>query len=267
MSGPAVGKGGVSPRINAIFNRMVPGDEALLELMQRRFAAAGLGAELYPGSIDDLLRHLLFTPDPVEPCTAHLPRELGVEEEPDRERIVAFATAGGSRLSGLVIHDDPAIASRLDRYVASVRSLDARLVDLGPGPQLFIEYAVGHEPRRFVELFRTIEDCSRVGACLDIGHVGMFHCERVFRRSHPGQSLYDLKAHTEALFRGADEVQQIVASALPVVLDTVRALASIDKPLHFHLHDGHPASTFSPLGVSDHLSFFQDVPVPFQHRG
>jgi hypothetical protein len=41
----------------------------------------------------------------------------------------------------------------------------------------------------------------------------------------------------------------------------------LSKPLHFHLHDGHPLSPFSPYGVSDHLSFFEEIPVPFTFRG
>src|SRR4029077_7581078 len=37
------------------------------------------------------------------------------------------------------------------------------------------------------------------------------------------------------------------------------------KPLHFHLHDGHPLSKSSQYGVSDHLSFLTRIPIPFEH--
>ena len=55
--------------------------------------------------------------------------------------------------------------------------------------------------------------------------------------------------------------------AVPVVLDVIEGIGAIGKPLHFHLHDGHPSSTFSEYGVCDHLSFFQEIPIPFAHRG
>jgi hypothetical protein len=43
-------------------------------------------------------------------------------------------------------------------------------------------------------------------------------------------------------------------------------LSQSNKPIHFHLHDGHPLSTFSPFGVADHLSFFAEIPLNFEHR-
>jgi hypothetical protein len=63
------------------------------------------------------------------------------------------------------------------------------------------------------------------------------------------------------------DVAASVGSALPAVLDLIRVLGSLGKPLHFHLHDGHPLSTFSPFGVSDHLSFLAEIPLPFEYRG
>ena len=41
----------------------------------------------------------------------------------------------------------------------------------------------------------------------------------------------------------------------------------LGKPVHFHLHDGHPLSAFSPFGVPDHLSFLAEIPLNFEHRG
>jgi hypothetical protein len=38
-------------------------------------------------------------------------------------------------------------------------------------------------------------------------------------------------------------------------------LASLGKPMHFHLHDGHLLSRLSRYGVSDHLPFGQRIPV------
>ena len=47
----------------------------------------------------------------------------------------------------------------------------------------------------------------------------------------------------------------------------IKRFGPLNKHVHFHLHDGHPASTFSPFGVSDHLSFFGEIPLPFEHDG
>ncbi len=48
------------------------------------------------------------------------------------------------------------------------------------------------------------------------------------------------------------------------MLHTIEALAKLEKPLHFHLHDAHPLYDKSSFGLSDHLSFFETIPVPFR---
>jgi hypothetical protein len=63
------------------------------------------------------------------------------------------------------------------------------------------------------------------------------------------------------------DVEAACRSALPTVLRVVEILGSLGKPLHFHLHDGHPLSTFSSLGISDHLSFLAEIPLSFEYRG
>ena len=63
------------------------------------------------------------------------------------------------------------------------------------------------------------------------------------------------------------EVEVAVNSALPTVLNLIQTIGALGKPVHFHLHDGHPLSTFSPFGVSDHLSFLTAIPVGFDWRG
>jgi hypothetical protein len=63
------------------------------------------------------------------------------------------------------------------------------------------------------------------------------------------------------------DVETAVGAALPTVLDLIDALGKLRKPVHFHLHDGHPLSTFSPFGVSDHLSFLMEMPLGFEYLG
>jgi hypothetical protein len=47
------------------------------------------------------------------------------------------------------------------------------------------------------------------------------------------------------------------------VLGVIRSLGRTGKPVHFHLHDGHPLVP----GLSDHFSFLSRFPLPFSYRG
>jgi hypothetical protein len=38
------------------------------------------------------------------------------------------------------------------------------------------------------------------------------------------------------------------------------------KPVHFHLHDGHPLYR-GAHGVSDHMSFLSEIAIPFEREG
>jgi hypothetical protein len=58
-----------------------------------------------------------------------------------------------------------------------------------------------------------------------------------------------------------------MATALPAIQKVVSRLGAIGKPVHFHLHDGHPLSKISPFGVSDHLAFDSKLPLPFGYKG
>ena len=58
-----------------------------------------------------------------------------------------------------------------------------------------------------------------------------------------------------------------VKKQFPLCSSAIEGIGAIGKPLHFHLHDSHPSSTFSEFGVSDHLSFLQEIPIPFAYRG
>jgi hypothetical protein len=61
----------------------------------------------------------------------------------------------------------------------------------------------------------------------------------------------------------AGDVQEAVGSALPHVLDVTRFLGRLGKPVHFHLHDGHPLIP----GLRDHFSFLTRLPIPFSYQG
>src|SRR5436305_461690 len=72
-------------------------------------------------------------------------------------------------------------------------------------------------------------------------------------------------------FRPSEEAPVVVHLAVhaapATVLDVVENLGALGKPVHFHLHDAHPLSTFSPFGVSDHLSFLAEIPLRFDYPG
>jgi hypothetical protein len=256
-----------TPRIHAIFHRQIRGDRALLQLFQTRFSDANLGAEYYPTTPDELAAELPYRPDEDAPVTVHLPRNLQLLDSRCHDAIAEFAARFPQEASGLVVHDQPEMASRFDDYAAAARALDARLRRQGPGPLVFIEYAAGLSTEAFVTFFETIRDCPRLSCCIDISHIGIRQCQRAFDRLHPGQDVCRLKRTDSTLAVHVADVQAACATALPVVCRTITAIAGLGKPLHFHLHDGHPSSTFSAYGVSDHLSFFQDIPVPFAFQG
>jgi hypothetical protein len=255
------------PRLHAIFHRQVPGDEALLRLAQTRCRAAGLGAEFYPDSPDDLARELPFRTLDEQPVSVHLPRNLRILDETSHDTICAFGRRFAADAAGLVVHDQPETASRFDDYSAAVRRLDARLREQGAGPTVFIEYAAGIPVEAFTALFEAVRDCPRVSACIDISHVGIRQCQIAYEKMHPGEDICRLKWNSPELPRRIDDVQAACATALPVVCRAITQIGRLGKPLHFHLHDGHPASTFNAHGVSDHLSFFFELYVPFSHHG
>jgi hypothetical protein len=145
--------------------------------------------------------------------------------------------------------------------------MESRIKEVEGGPYLFIEYAVGLEPELFIELLKAILDLKRVSACVDIGHIGLWQARSVYSRKHPGEDVCAITSDDLELPELIEDVQAAVRSALDAVLHVIRALGHLGKPLHFHLHDAHPFSSFSPLGISDHLSFMDEIPIPFAYKG
>jgi hypothetical protein len=251
-----------------MFHRQIEGDESLLRLARERFRAADLGPEFYPASPAALERVMAFHPGQASgTCTVHLPRHLDLLTRRSLDEIVEFALRCGPGVRGLIVHDQPEVEGRFGDYVRQVRALDGLLEGAGPGPLVFIEYACGLEVARFVELFDAVHDCRRISACIDIGHIAIRHCQRVFSKSHPGLDPCRLKPGMPELPAHVEAIQAACRMAVPVVLGAIEGVGALGKPLHFHLHDGHPCSTFSAYGVCDHLSFFRQVPIPFAHRG
>ncbi|NVM21672.1 MAG: hypothetical protein HWN68_07825 [Desulfobacterales bacterium] len=255
------------PRLLALFEKRIDGDDALMHLAGLRFKEAGLGTEFYaetPMVADWLLR---FKPTSETPVVVHLHRGINLFDEGSRKLIMDFAKGFKDQVFGLVIHDQAEIATRFDDYLAALRNLESALRQIEGGPCLFIEYAVGLEPELFIELFMAIRDLERISGCVDIGHIGLWGARTAYSRSHPGKDVCALTPHDPQLPEVIEDVQGAVRFALDVVLHVIQALGHLGKPLHFHLHDAHPLSTFSSFGLSDHLSFLTEIPLPFEYEG
>lgn len=255
------------PLLLGMFHRQIDGDHHLLELAQRRYSAVGLGAEFYPGHLAQLQESLEFRPLTEPRYTAHLPRNLHLLDPRGRASISNFASRGRTDAYGLIIHDHPEMALKPADYLHAIERLNELLLKIQPSPYVFIEYAVGLDIDHYAGIFEAAADCERVSACIDISHVGIRQAQRVYAEQYPGQDVCHLTPDSPELPDRIEAVVSATATALPVVLALVRRLGALGKPLHFHLHDGHPLSTFSRYGVSDHLSFQQEIRLPFEYEG
>jgi hypothetical protein len=115
----------------------------------------------------------------------------------------------------------------------------------------------------FIQLAEQLQPAQRVSFCIDVGHIGIKQASARFRLRHPGLRLGHLTTGDHRLPDLVADVQDAVGGALPDVLDVIRSLGRIGKPLHFHLHDGHPLIQ----GLPDHLSFLTRLPIPFTYQG
>src|SRR6266446_6390937 len=254
-------------RTLGLFEKRIDGDDCLMELARRRFQQAGMGAEMHagtPGQLDGLMK---FRPSEEAPVVVHLPRDFHLADVRSQGRILDFASRFAGRVHGLVFHDHTDMAWHREDSLRAAREMESRLEKVDRCPMLFIEYAVGLEPNTFAGFFDSILELARISACIDIGHVGIRQARAAYSEIHPGQDICALKSHDVLLPQVMAEVEAAVSAAPATVLDLVEMLGATGKPVHFHLHDAHPLSTFSPFGVSDHLSFLTEIPLRFDYRG
>ena len=253
-------------RTLGLFDKRLEGDDSLLELARLRFAQAEMGAEMHAGTPEQLEWILRFRPSLMAPVTVHLPRDFNLASEPSRRRIREFAARFSGQVYGMVLHDHPELAATPEVFLRAAREMDAMLRTVHPCPLLFVEYAAGLEPRVFADFFEAMRDAEQISACIDIGHVGIRQIRVAYAALHPGEDICALKAQPDKWRESLPDIDKAVAAALPAVLELIETLGRLGKPMHFHLHDGHPLSTFSPFGVSDHLSFLAEIPLAFEYR-
>lgn len=258
---------GLCPRILGLFQKRIDGDDALLQLAALRFREARMGAEYYSDSVGELEWLLRFRPFHDAPAVAHLSRDINIFDGSARQLIVDFARSFTGRIYGLVVHDQKDVPSRMSDYIAALRELNSRLSEIDGAPFLFIEYAAGLDPVDFLNIFKEAADLELVSACLDVGHLGLWQTRTEYSRRQPGEDIFRLKPENPELINLIEDVESSVASALEKVLFVIRELGSGGKPLHIHLHDGHPLYASSPFAVSDHLSFLSEIAIPFEYHG
>ncbi len=254
-----------NPRLLALFQKRIDGDDALLELARLRFQQAGLGTEFYASSPEELKWLLRFRPNDTAPVTVHLPRDINLLEPRYSAWIIHYMTAFEGVVDGFILHDQAEVLT--PPYQTALTEIDQALRNCQTGPMLFVEYAVGLAPAVFCELHEQLKYLPRVSACIDVGHLGIYYARELYRQSHPRHDICALTPADPELPNLIMDIQNTVEQVLSKVLSVVRQLAGLGKALHFHLHDGHPLSTFSPFGVSDHLSFFSKIPIPFAFKG
>jgi hypothetical protein len=250
-----------------LFEKRIDGDDCLMELARLRFEQACMGAEMHAGTPGDLEAGLRFRPSPDLPVVVHLPRNFNIAEEWSRKSIVEFASQFAGRVYGLVLHDHAELASRSEDFRRAAEVLNDRLQTIERCPIVFVEYAAGLEPKTFVSFFRSIQKLPRVSACIDVGHVGIRQARFAYAAEHSGEDICALKTQPAKLQQFINDIQRAVSTGLPTVLQLIEQLGALGKPVHFHLHDGHPLSTFSSFGVSDHLSFLEKIPIAFDFQG
>jgi hypothetical protein len=248
--------------LRALFQKRIDGDDALLRLARLRFEQAGLAAEVYAGSPEELETVLSFVPSGPSP-TVHLSRRLDLLRRADRDLVATFAQRFAGRVAGFVVHDRADMPERLDELAAAAGELSGVLRTSGPA-RLFVEYAAGCEPAEFVRLASRLLPIEPMGVCVDIGHVGIRQARRRFARRRPDLAdLATLDPADPRLPELADDVQASVAEGGRDVIELMTDLGALGGPVHHHLHDGHPLVQ----GLSDHRGFLTRLPVPFRHAG
>jgi hypothetical protein len=249
--------------VHALFQQRVAGDDALLKLAALRFAQMGVAAEVYADTPDQLDYILRFAPSAGRLPVVHLNRGINVLHGRGRAAVAEFAGRFAGRVAGLVVHDHHDMAAQTDGLLAGMRELNARLGERPDGPMVFLEYAAGHDPGWFVDVAERLRPAERVSCCIDVGHIGIRQASSAFWLRHPGVSLGHLSPEDDRLPDLIADVQDAVGGCLPTVLEVTRSLGQVGKPVHFHLHDGHPLIP----GLSDHFSFLTRLPVPFSFEG
>ncbi len=256
------------PTILWILQKRIDGDDSLMELARLRLQQAKAGAEFYAQNPDEMMRLLRFRPWQEAPVVVHLPHDINMLDKDCHQLIINFATfASRENVYGLVLHDHHKLVGLFSDYKKALTKINTALNEIPNSPYLFIEYAALLSPHFYCEFMKSVQQLNRISACLDIGHLGIRQIYQNFRKLHKDIDVFSLTPMDKRLPSIIKDVKQATSGILPTITDVILSIGSLGKPVHFHLHDGHPLSTFSPFGFSDHISFFEEIPIPFFHNG
>jgi hypothetical protein len=248
---------GVSPvGVRALVQQRIAGDDALLRLAALRFAEAGMPAEVYADRPEELERLLRYVPEHETLPVVHLNRTVDLLTAAGRATVEAFATRFAGLVAGLVAHDKAAMRGRTADVV---EALGRPRRDQPGRPIVFLEYAAGLGPSWYADLATRLADVELASVCVDVGHVGIEAARHALAAARPDADVRTLNARSDRLPELVDDVRHATGTALPTVVDLVRAVALPGKTVHLHLHDGHPLIA----GLPDHFSFLTRVPIPF----
>lgn len=246
------------PGINGLLNYHIEGDDALLYLGRDRYERAGMGAEIHPSNPDHLSQILKVLPNG-RSSTVHLPYSVALDHD-DTDIIRDFVFAGGSEISGYVLHDTMLYREDLDKGLEYIKKLSGKLQGKSDGV-VYVEYAVGLPFEVYYDLAQKIKDLPNIGVCIDIGHLAINATVADFYKKHPSIYVRDLKPDSDMSMETYHKIDESVCNGRRDSFSIIEALCKVGASVHFHLHDGHPMSTFSPYGVCDHLPFFWEIPT------
>ena len=238
-----------------LFQQRLSGDDALLRLAERRFREAGMPAEVYAENPDQLEYLLGIVPEHDTLPVVHLNRSADLLRQSGRDLVESFASRFAGRVAGLVVHDKAAMAERLPevaRTYACARHAFARPFCR---PMIYLEYAAGLPVDLFATLGEQLADVERASLCIDIGHVAVEHAGAVRLSLPSGRGTGRISRSTDPrLPEVVGQVEAATESALQVVLELIRRICAIGKPVHFHcttaIHwspASRPLQLFQPL--------------------
>lgn len=253
------------PMLYGLMDYLISDDDSLFSLAYERFKEYALGAEFYAPTIESLRKHLEYAPTTLS--MAHLSRKLDLLNKEDRRTIIEFARCFVGKIHGFVLHDQQHAHTHQREYLDALNDLASALKTIQGTPIIYIEYASDLNPNAFIDIFSKSDASQSIGVCMDIGHIGTYAARQSFFQKHPGIDICSLSPYHPQLSTYIEALQHALEDALPLCHWTIDRVSELNRPLHIHLHDGHPLWTQSPFGVCDHMSFLDVVPIPFQYRG